>query len=137
MNDTIALIADHIGKIQTEGDDIYDNVAIFIADPTKNIYIQFAAGHDDTPDGRGEYLLYAEAVSNEFIAPDRQLTSQKILALKLSGWSEPRHSPNYTRVWTAGSDDDRIAIASEVIRLFREVYDISTFDDLVVDIHIA
>ena len=120
-----------------EGDSIYDNIAIFIADPSKNIYIQFAAGHDDTPDGRDAHLLYAEAVSNEFLAPDRQLTSQKVLALKLSGWSEPRHSPNFSRVWTAETDDDRIAIAREVVRLFREIYDITTLAELVIDLHIA
>ena len=137
MGEQIALIADHIRRIQTEGDSIYDNIAIFIADPSKNIYIQFAAGHDDTPDGRDAPLLYAEAVSNEFLAPDRQLTSQKVLALKLSGWSEPRHSPNFSRVWTAETDDDRIAIAREVVRLFREIYDITTLAELVIDLHIA
>jgi hypothetical protein len=137
MEDTIALIADNLRRIQTEGDDIYDNIAIFIADSSKNIYIQFAAGHDDTPDGRGGHLLYGEAVSNEFLARDRQLTPQRILELKLAGWSEPRHSPNFSRVWTAETDDDRMAIAREVARLFREVYDITAFDDLVVDLHIA
>ena len=136
MDETTALIADYLRRIQTEGDDIYDNVVIFIADPVKNIYIQFAAGHGDTPDGRGKHLLYAEAVSNEFLAPDRQLTSQQILELKLAGWSEPRHSPNFSRVWTAETDDDRMAIAREVVRLIHEVYNITAFDDLVIDLNI-
>jgi len=30
----------------------------------------------------------------------------------------------------------RIVIAREVIRRFREVYDVAAFDDLVVDLHI-
>jgi hypothetical protein len=137
MEDTIALIADHLRRIQTEGGDIYDNVVVFIADPSNNIYIQFAAGHDNTPNGRGKYLLYAEAVSNEFLTSDRQLTSQQILELKLSGWSEPRHSPNFSRVWTAETDDDRRAIALEVLRLFREIYDVTNLDDLVIDLHIT
>jgi len=51
------LISSVLKRIQTEGEKISVNVAIFIVDDSRNYYIQFAAGHDETPDGRDPQSL--------------------------------------------------------------------------------
>jgi hypothetical protein len=121
---SVIRFAEHLRKIQPDGENTLDNGIIFIADNDKNYYIQFMAGCDDTPLGRHEDSLYAEAVGNEVLEPEHQIKGNQIGQLEKLGWKRPYHSPNFYQTWRASTDEDRRAIARIVIRTFK-VYGVS------------
>jgi hypothetical protein len=108
-------IVNSLRRIQTEGGN--GNFAVFILDQQKNYYVQFSGSPDNTQ-------LYAEAVSNEFIAAEGQLPLDYATQLNRLGWISPEQggSPNYSRTWTAENDAHRRSIADRVIETFMTVY---------------
>ena len=113
MEDKLATIVASLRRIQEEGG---HNFVIFHADAEKNYYIQFSCEP-------GEAKLYAEAVGNQFLAPEFALNPAQIARLKTMGWHSPGPgSVNFYRRWKAISDHERLLIAREVMRTFTEVY---------------
>lgn len=135
--ENLSTITENLRRIQTEGENISGNVAIFIADEERNYYIQFAAGRDDMPFGRAATSLYAEAVGNEVLLPEHALDADQVSRLEALGWNPPRHSPNFYRTWTAASDEERKVIGELVLKTFSEVYGISLEQPVVVEVMIA
>lgn len=114
MDDNLARIVESLRRAQENGGT--DNIVIFTADAQRNYYIQFVAE-------RGEAELWANAVSNEFLAPPSTLNSAQTARLKSMGWHPPdRVSGNFNRYWEATNDDQRLLVAREVMRTFVEVY---------------
>ncbi|MBN1284478.1 MAG: hypothetical protein JXB47_03690 [Anaerolineae bacterium] len=127
MNENIAKIADGLRRIQTEGGG--GNFAIveaYLADG-RMYYIQFA-GAIRSPD------LYAEAVSNVYLDASLRLGNAQIARLQKLGWQPPQGEANFSRTWQAHTDQDREAIAREVMRAFTEVYGVPP--GAAVDVHV-
>lgn len=122
MADNLDNIVGSLRRIQTEGADIPNNSAIFTADPAKNYYIQFAAGHDNTPDPHDGAYLYAEAVGNEYLERKFALSREQVMRLQALGWNLPDSSGNYWRTYQAADDRERQWIAQDVMQTFAEVY---------------
>jgi hypothetical protein len=133
----IERVASVLKRIQTKGENISGNVAILIVNDARNYYIQFAAGHDETPDGRDPRSLYAEAVGNEVLSAEAQLSQSQRATLVDLGWHPPRHSPNYSRSWTAVTDHDRRVIATRVLETMYQVYGLDREGDIQVQVMIA
>lgn len=114
MDDNLAAIVESLRRAQEDGGT--DNIVIFMADDTKNYYIQFVAE-------RGEAELWAEAVSNDFLASSSALNLAQVARLKVMGWHLPDSGRgNFSRYWEATNDDQRLLIAREIMRAFVEVY---------------
>lgn len=122
MADNLDVIVECLRRIQTEGADIAGNAAIFTADGARNYYIQFAAGHDNTPDAHDGTYLYAEAVGNEYLDRKFALSRQQVMSLQALGWNLPDGSGNYWRTYQAADDRERQWIAQDVMQAFAEVY---------------
>lgn len=131
------LVASVLKRIQTEGDNISENVAILIFDDERNYYIQLAAGHDETPDGRDPLSLYAEAVGNEVLPTSSQLSEDQQSKLLALGWKPPRHSPNYYRSWISKSDSDRMSISEQILNTMQQVYGFNINGEIHLELMIA
>lgn len=111
----LVVMAQSLKQVQEEGGQA--NAVIFTADPERNYYVQFAGA-------KGQPELYAEAVSNQYIPQAYALSDEQSAQLEAMGWSlQP--GGNYIREFEASSDDERMAIAKEVLRVFVEVYGVS------------
>lgn len=111
----LVVMAQTLKQLQEEGGEA--NAVIFTADPERNTYIQFAGA-------KGQPQLYGEAVSNQYIPSEYALDDEQSALLETMGWSlQP--GGNYVRQFEASSDDERMAIAKEVLRAFIEVYGVS------------
>lgn len=131
------LIASLLRRIQTEGSDISGNALILISNELRNYYIQFAAGHDETPDGRDPYSLYAEASGNEILEARFKLSDDQVHSLLSLGWKPPQSSPNYFQSWVSRNDEDRASIAELVLETFQQVYAYRFEDELKYELMIS
>lgn len=93
-----------------------DNFFVVIFDDVKNYYAQFLVfdGQDD--------FIYCEITGNEFIPEEFQLNEMQVGALISTGW-ELVDSGNFSKSFEFESISPR-EIASEVISIFKEVYNI-------------
>lgn len=115
-------LADSIRRIQTEG--CPGNVLI-IDHPQTGYYIQIAGGI-------GSPHLHVEAVSNRFLAPDRQLSPEREKTLEQLGWAPPaKGCPNHAIDCQSHGDEDRKWLANLIEKTFSDVYGISGGDALV------
>ena len=117
MAGSVTTIAECLRRVQEEGG--AGSHVVFTLDSRKGYYIQCAAGY-------GQSLLWAEAVSNEFLEPASALGADRLVRLKSLGWTEPQEASriaNFHREWEAGGDQERSRIASEIMRAMIEVYE--------------
>jgi hypothetical protein len=111
MDKNVALIADNIKKIQTEGGD--DNFVVF--EFTPEIYIQFA-GH------KGDDYILGEAVSNEFLT-NNKLDEKQITSLVDLHWNMPDDErTNFHREFFVANDNYRLKLALYVMEIIEKIY---------------
>ncbi|MBK05673.1 MAG: hypothetical protein CL920_04575 [Deltaproteobacteria bacterium] len=123
--DNILTITTLLRRLQEEGGT--DNFVVFTAGKASNYYIQFAGAKNHS-------VLYAEAVSNEFLAPESALSQDQENVLCSRGWNEPSsESVNFHREWEAIDHEHRLGIAHEVMKTFRDVYGVGPEIPLSVD----
>ncbi len=137
MPDNLEVIVASLRRIQTEGSDIPNNAAIFTADKARNYYIQFAAGHDESPDPRDGTYLYAEAVGNDYLERTSALHPDQLAELQSLGWNLPDASGNFWRTYRAADETDREAIAQEVLQTFENVYHVPSSQPITVELQIG
>jgi len=95
-------IALNLRKIQKDGGE--GNFVIFTVDAEANTYIQLTGRKDDAK-------MIAETPGN-----------QNDL-LEILGWQPPTDDEmNYQRTWWASSHEERLMVAQEIMRTFKEVY---------------
>ncbi len=82
-------------------------------------YVQFVYD-DDTEE------IYCEAVSNDFLPPERQVSEDRIGLLIALGFNEPGGnpdgSPNYWRTWDKHDYFSAKHVASTILQIFQDVY---------------
>lgn len=128
MEDNVARIAESLRRITREGGD--GNFVIFLVDEAKNYYVQFGASRGDTE-------LRGEAVSNEYLEPEFALSERQIRQLSSLGWQyDPHESPNFYRDWEVKNDDDRLAVAQDVMRMLTQVYGLSPDQEFTIEINL-
>ena len=76
--DNVQQMVEALGKLVREGGG--GNYLIFLADPARNVYCQFAAGKGDT-------TLHAELTGNDYLAPADQLGDEERSRLRALGWT--------------------------------------------------
>src|SRR3954453_11882534 len=87
---------------------------ILEGDPERNYYIQFALQGD---------RLFCEAVSNQYLEPEDQLSDAQLRTLENLGWREPEYEgQNWFRTFRPTTPDDYAQIVSRVRRAFTDVY---------------
>ncbi len=94
---------------------------IVVADQIKNIYAQF----DFSSLEENDYIW--EFVSNEYLSEDFQLTEEKIELLKNKGFESTEHNFLKT-IEIENISADKLAqdIAQDTIKIFNDIYDVST-----------
>ncbi len=126
MTDHVTNIYEAILRLHNEGG--MGNFVTFIADEEKNYYVQV------TGEKEGD-TLYTEAVSNNSLSPAFRLNESKINLLKSIGWLEPKYGEgNFYKDWSIRRDEDRRKVAEFLFRTLEEVYELSTNDELAMDI---
>ncbi len=114
MSNNLERIAASLKRIQNEGGS--GNFVIFTIPAKAYYYIQFAGEV-------GDARLYAEAVSNNYLTPKFALDKDQMTQLQSVGWHSPSTDKvNFYQEWQARTDEDRIAIAQEILDVFTEVY---------------
>ncbi|NDJ55249.1 MAG: hypothetical protein GYB68_19430 [Chloroflexi bacterium] len=108
-----------LARIQTEG---AGGALVLVANQEHNIYVQVAA-ISQQPD------LWLEAVSNDFISQDMQLSSAQQQQLIDLGWSLPsagqrQSQPNYVQEVQAHDDDTRRKAVELLLLTLQQAYDI-------------
>ncbi|HMF33736.1 MAG TPA: hypothetical protein VKK79_20090 [Candidatus Lokiarchaeia archaeon] len=84
------------------------------------IYAQF------TPRGSND-SLYCEVVSNKYLPPDLQLSSEKIDLLTSRGFNTPaEEGGNFQKVYPAGDSKAILEIAKDVLGTFQEAYGLAS-----------
>jgi hypothetical protein len=90
------------------------NHVVFVADPDRNYYAQFRCNGGDS-------FVYAELVSNTFLARADMLDQEQVDSLVRRGWDVGTKS-NFYRTWSAESDSAREEIARELMGTFLKIY---------------
>jgi hypothetical protein len=103
--------------------------AIFHLDDEKNYYVQFSLTDDKA-------VIWAEAVSNEYLEPKHALSVEKINKLEALGWKSPDEggSPNFYREWQANTEEDISKISYIAAKTFNEIYGVSPDHSIKVEI---
>ena len=110
MSNNLETIAVSLKRIQNEGGS--GNFIIFTIPTKAHYYIQFAGE-------AGDSRLYAEAVSNNYLTPKFALSKDQMIQLQSAGWHPPSADKgNFYQEWQARTDEDRIAIAKEILGIF-------------------
>jgi GTP pyrophosphokinase len=116
--ETLAIISalKHLVAYGDRGD--YAGHHVIIHDPPTGYYIQFAVD---------EGGLFCEAVHNDYLDDERQLTSNQVDELLAMGWDHPAYpEQNFYRVLRPTSDEDYRHIVTLVRGAFDRVYRIPT-----------
>ena len=96
-----------------------------------DIYVQVALSSE-------EEKAHVEAVSNDFLPDDLQLSDEKINRLKTLGYAAPKDdgagSPNFHQELPVSSPADLDGIARLVFETLETVYDVSPDEDLDIDV---
>lgn len=83
-------------------------------DTDRNYYIQFAMQGD---------RLFCEAVSNQYLEPENQLSQEQLRTLENLGWREPEYeAQNWFRTFRPVQPDDYIEIVRLARKAFTDVY---------------
>jgi hypothetical protein len=96
-----------------------------------DVYVQVALSSEDES-------AYVEAVSNDFLPDDLQLTDEKINRLKTLGYEAPKEdgsgSPNFHQALSVSGASDLSGIVRLVFETLETVYDISPDEELEIDV---
>jgi|GEM_PF-260012 len=82
-----------------------------------DVYVQFSAS-------RGEQQIYCEAVSNQFLPRNLQLSEDKISQLRGLGFEIGRDSPNFSRTCYIVDSQELREIARTALSILSDVYGI-------------
>jgi hypothetical protein len=120
------LILSIIEQLITKGLD--ENFAIF--NLSKDYYIQISAVKDDTE-------VYCEAISNNYLPKENQLTMPQINQLKSLNWEEPA-SPqdNYSNNFPINSASEKTELANYLIKTAATVYNCEIITEKMVDLNL-
>jgi hypothetical protein len=115
-----------IEELITKGLD--ENFAIF--NLSKDYYIQISAVKNDTE-------VYCEAVSNNFLPENNQLTMPQINQLKSLNWQEPS-SPqeNYSNNFPINSASEKTALVNYLMETATTVYNCEIITEKMVEINL-
>ena len=112
-----------IGKAIRQLIDDCEEFLVLEADAGRNYYIQFAGGE---PPGADELALWVEAVSDNYLAPQDQLTTGASEQLLAWGWDPPTKSgDNWHRIAPAQTPEQIESLIALVIDTFRAAYGIT------------
>lgn len=120
------LILSIIEQLVTKGLD--ENFAIF--NLSKDYYIQISAVKDDTE-------VYCEAISNNYLPENKQLTMPQINQLKSLNWEEPS-SPqdNYSNNFPINSASERTVLVNYLMETASTVYNCEIITEEMVEINL-
>lgn len=120
------LILAIIEELITKGLD--ENFAIF--NLSKDYYIQISAVKNDTE-------VYCEAVSNNYLPENNQLTMPQINQLKNLNWQEPA-SPqdNYSNNFPINSESEKTALVNYLMETATTVYNCEIITQKMVEINL-
>jgi|AntRauTorckE5430_2_1112549.scaffolds.fasta_scaffold03743_3 hypothetical protein len=120
------LILSLIEQLVTKGLD--ENFAIF--DLSKDYYLQISAVKDDTE-------VYCEAISNNYLPRDSQLTMAQINQLKSLNWQEPA-SPqdNYMNNFPINSAAEKTILVNYLMETAATVYNCTNITEEMVDLNL-
>src|SRR5690242_8750206 len=109
-NQAESRIADALRKLTTDGGD--DN---FVIVSCGDLYVQFAGS-------RGSKELYCEAVSNEYLSKDQQLSPDRIDRLEKLGFDLDDNSSQYSRKFRIADDSEVRELARTTLNILADVY---------------
>jgi hypothetical protein len=120
------LILSIIEQLVTKGLD--ENFAIF--NLSKDYYIQISAVKNDTE-------VYCEAISNNYLPENRQLTMPQINQLKSLNWKEPA-SPqdNYSNNFPISFSSEKTVLVNYLIETAATVYGCQIITERMVDLNL-
>ena len=120
------LILSIIEQLVTKGLD--ENFAIF--NLSKDYYIQISAVKNDTE-------VYCEAISNNYLPENKQLTMPQINQLKSLNWEEPS-SPqdNYSNNFPINSASERTVLVNYLMETASTVYNCEIITEEMVEINL-
>jgi hypothetical protein len=120
------LILSTIEQLITKGLD--ENFAIF--NLSKDYYLQISAVKNDTE-------VYCEAISNNYLPTDNQLTIAQINQLKNLNWEEPA-SPqdNYMNNFPINSTAEKTILVNYLIETAATVYNCAIITERMVDLNL-
>lgn len=109
-NQAESRIADALRKLTTDGGD-----GNFVIVSCGDLYVQFAGS-------RGSKELYCEAVSNEYLSKDRQLSPDRIDRLEKLGFDLDDSSSQYSRKYRIADDSEVRELARTTLNILADVY---------------
>ena len=96
------------------------NFLIFNLD--SDYFIQMAAG-------RGDYEIYCEAISDNYLEEDKRLTKEQKGILRSLLWNDPKSSEdNYYIKYKVNSELSRIRLAELILKTANQVYNCERID---------
>ena len=109
-NQAESRIADALRKLTIDGG--ADN---FVIISCGDLYVQFAGS-------RGSKELYCEAVSNEYLSKDDQLSPDRIDRLEQLGFDLDDSSSQYSRKFRIADDSEVRELARTTLNILADVY---------------
>lgn len=109
-NQAESRIADALRKLTTDGGD-----GNFVIVSCGDLYVQFAGS-------RGSKELYCEAVSNEYLSKDQQLSPDRIDRLEKLGFDLDDNSSQYSRKFRIADDSEVRELARTTLNILADVY---------------
>ena len=122
------LIVEQLQSIQMKGGD--GNFIVFIVNPQANYYVQVAMLAEPA-------LLYAEAVGNNFIPAQHQLTHDQHERLLILGWQPPvSRGMNYIYEELVTTAAERDQFAGFIMQTLVDVYALHAEQEIGVELNL-